>query len=250
MKFSIITVNYNGAETLKKTLVSVLNQTFKDFEYIIIDGGSTDDSNNLIRLYLNLFERQHIDVKYISEEDNGIYDAMNKGIKLASGDYIGILNSDDRYLTSSLSKINDHILRFPGSKIVHGNLIIEGENGKIIKPSKSINILRRIPTLHPATFIHKNVYNLIGLYDLKYNFSSDYEFLNRAYTRGFNFSYIDFPITVFSPYGVTSKKILKPATEDHFIRVKYGQKKIVSYLILLNSLIKRFIKLSLSKKRF
>jgi glycosyltransferase involved in cell wall biosynthesis len=102
MKISIITVNYNGAETLKKAIESVLEQTYDNVEYIIIDGKSDDNSIKIIASYQDLFRKKGYIYKYISEKDNGIYDAMNKGLKIATGDIIGILNSDDWYEVDAL----------------------------------------------------------------------------------------------------------------------------------------------------
>ena len=96
MKVSIITVTYNSCQTLGDAIESVLRQTYRDIEYIIVDGASTDDTQNVIRRYEDAFEGR---MKWVSEKDRGIYDAMNKGIKMATGDVVGILNSDD-YFTS------------------------------------------------------------------------------------------------------------------------------------------------------
>ena len=95
MKISIVTVNYNGGKTLKRTIESILNQTHNDIEYIIVDGKSTDNSVDIIKSYEENFNKKGYEYRWISEKDTGIYNAMNKGIKLATGEIIGILNSDD-----------------------------------------------------------------------------------------------------------------------------------------------------------
>ena len=120
MKISIITATYNSAKTLRDTIESVLNQTYDNIEYIIVDGGSKDDTLEIIKEYEPKFNGR---LKWISEKDNGIYDAMNKGIGLASGEVVGILNSDDLYVNRNV--IHDIINEFQNDadlEAVHANL--------------------------------------------------------------------------------------------------------------------------------
>lgn len=120
MLISIITVTYNSAETLERTIKSVFSQTFKDIEYCIIDGGSTDATLDIIGKYAKEYP-EHI--KWISEKDRGIYDAMNKGVKLCTGDVIGILNSDDFFTSDDvLQHIADTFTRHPASEAVYGDV--------------------------------------------------------------------------------------------------------------------------------
>lgn len=100
MKISVITVSFNSEHTISDTIESVLNQTYNDIEYIIVDGSSSDNTMQIIKEYESKFEMSGKKLKWISEKDNGIYDAMNKGIKLSSGEVIGLLNSDDYYIDS------------------------------------------------------------------------------------------------------------------------------------------------------
>ena len=104
-RISIITATYNSQETIRDTIESVINQKYNNIEYIIIDGASTDSTLDLIRSYEENFKKALIDFRYISEPDNGIYDAMNKGIRMATGEWIGILNSDDWYNDSAVSEL-------------------------------------------------------------------------------------------------------------------------------------------------
>ena len=127
MKFSLITVCYNSANTIEDTFRSVLKQTYQNFEYIVIDGCSTDKTVELIKKYASIF---HGKMRWISEKDNGIYDAMNKGIKMASGDIIGIINSDDVFARSdALSMIASAFLHHT-CDAVYGDLEVRDENLK------------------------------------------------------------------------------------------------------------------------
>lgn len=181
-RFSIITVCYNSSKTIKETIDSVKNQYFKDLEYIIIDGESTDDTLDIIK---NSKKYIH---KIISEKDHGIYDAMNKGIEIATGEIIGILNSDDLYANQRiLEKINDAFLGNPEIEAVYGDLVY-------FRNSNLNHILRKwsskpyyenffedgfaIP--HPTLFVKKSVYSKKGVYFPGFKISSDYEFTLRV----------------------------------------------------------------------
>jgi glycosyltransferase involved in cell wall biosynthesis len=182
-KLSIITINLNNCFNLKKTIESVFSQTFTDYEYIIIDGGSTDGSKELIEKYQNRF------VYWISEKDNGIYNAMNKGIIKANGEYLLFLNSGD-------CLYNDLVLmQFFNKKsisdIIYGNVFwnpeISHHNG--IFPDKLTFEYFKINSLpHQASFINKKLFEVVGLYDENYKIISDWLFFLLAIYR-FNCSY-------------------------------------------------------------
>ena len=174
-KFSIITVCYNSAKTIERTIISVLTQTYQNFEYIFVDGASTDGTTDIIRKY----EKKYPDkIKMISEADRGIYDAMNKGIELSKGDLIGIVNSDDYYEKNALQDVEQ---AYDGGKyeIIYGMLrtIKEGKEFSVyIKNHQWIN---KDMITHPTCFITRHVYEDYGTYSLKYPFSADYEFMLR-----------------------------------------------------------------------
>lgn len=181
MKVSIVTVCYNSESTIQRTIESVLLQTYKNIEYIIIDGYSMDETISIIEKY-----KSKIDV-IVSEPDQGIYDAMNKGINLATGDIIAMLNSDDFYQDRNvIETVVDKFSSFPDVDLVFGDVaFVSPDNLERItrlygsghfKPWK----LRFgwMPP-HPATFIKKNIYDQFGLYSLDYKISSDYEMFVR-----------------------------------------------------------------------
>ena len=184
MKVSIVTVTYNSAQTLVDAMKSVLEQTYHDIEYIIVDGASTDSTIDVIRQYEPQFKNR---LKWISEKDDGIYDAMNKGIQLATGDVVGILNSDD-YFTSS-DVIARMITAFrDGVDAVYGDVhfIHDGEPNKCIRYYSSKHFrpfwLRfGFMPAHPSFYCRRGVYERAGYYKTDYAIGSDYEMMVRLF---------------------------------------------------------------------
>lgn len=182
MKVSVITVTYNSAETLVTTIESVLHQTYPDIEYWIIDGHSRDNTIPIIQRYEDEF---HGRLHWISEEDKGIYDAMNKGIQYSSGEVIGILNSDD-FFTSD--KVIEQMVREFTDDVdaVYGDVhFVKGNNlqhsvryysGRIFRPS-----LTRYGFIapHPSFYIRKSIFMKYGIYNPSYSISADFELIAR-----------------------------------------------------------------------
>ncbi len=184
MKVSIITATYNSARTLCNTIESVLGQSYQNIEYIVIDGNSTDLTVSVIKQYEPLFKGR---IKWLSEKDGGIYDAMNKGIKIATGDVVGILNSDD-YFTS-----NDVIERMvtafcDGTDAVYGDVhfIHDGEPNKCVRYYSSKHFrpfwLRfGFMPAHPSFYCKREVFEKAGFYKTDYSIGSDYEMMVRLF---------------------------------------------------------------------
>ena len=189
MKLSIITINYNHAADLSKTIQSVKNQTWKNFEYIIIDGGSTDESVAIIQHHKR-------DIAYwVSERDKGVFHAMNKGIEKASGEYLLMLNAGDYLCDSSVLE------RVFGSNIYHEDIltgdVYREEDGKIFEKScfpdvLTFNLFRKGSLCHQGTFIKRQLHELIGLYDEDLKYSSDWKFFVLAICK-YNVSYKHVP---------------------------------------------------------
>ena len=181
MKITIITVCWNSKKYLKTAIESVLNQTYKDIEYIIVDGASTDGTLEVIRHYEPLFNKR---MRWISERDNGIYDAMNKGINMSSGDVIGLLNSDDFYISrDSLEKIASTFIT-KNVDSVYANLyyVKELDTDKIVRSWKSGNrrpFSRGWHPAHPSFFVKKEVYDKYGTFNLDYKIAADFEIMLR-----------------------------------------------------------------------
>lgn len=182
MKISIITVCYNSATTIEKTILSIASQTYKNIEYIIIDGNSKDNTLKTIKKYENNI------TKWISEPDKGLYDAMNKGIAMATGDIVGILNSDDTFNSDTVIEeiANFHVQNNIDASV--GNIIQHKENGKIVriyssrfwKPEK-LTIGFMPP--HPSIFFKRELFNKYGNYDLGFKIGADYELITRFFLK-------------------------------------------------------------------
>ncbi|WP_430447031.1 MAG: glycosyltransferase family 2 protein [Pseudomonas piscis] len=193
MKISIITVCFNSATTIKDTIESVLSQDYADIEYVVVDGGSTDGTQAIVESY-----GQRVS-KFVSERDKGIYDAMNKGVALATGDVIGILNSDDFYEGRGvISSVVKAFELCPDSDIVFGDVVFVNSNNlqKVTRLYRGKNFapwkLRFgwMPP-HPASFICRTAYQRVGMYSLKYKISADYEFFVRFFlTHRLRYSYL------------------------------------------------------------
>ena len=165
-KISIVTVTYNSARTLEKTVQSIISQSYKDYEYIIIDGGSTDGTLDIIKKY-----EKHISY-WVSESDDGIYDAMNKGILQANGKWIHLLNSDDYYYDSNVLQKVSNVLIDNESFYYFTMIQKNGLNENIYKWNSSLWKLwysAYIP--HPTMFVSKSTYESIGLYDTNFKIS-------------------------------------------------------------------------------
>ena len=184
MKISIITATYNSAQTLGDTMKSVLSQTYQNIEYIVADGASTDGTCNLIRQFAPRFNGR---MKWLSENDNGIYDAMNKGIQMATGDVVGILNSDD-YFTSD--DVIERVARAFSDDIdaVYGDVhfIHDGHPNKCVryyssKPFRPLWLRFGFMPAHPSFYCRRSVYEKAGLYKTDYQIGSDYEMMVRLF---------------------------------------------------------------------
>ncbi|NET04126.1 MAG: glycosyltransferase [Symploca sp. SIO2B6] len=206
MKISIITPVYNAVNTLEKTILSVVNQEVtSELEYILIDGGSTDGSLEIINRYLD-----QIDI-FISEKDQGVYDAMNKGLIRATGDIIGIINSDDWYNEGAIKIVEDFFRTSQETSIVYSPIdnYFDGKYLNTFIPGRLDNLLFKFTINHPSCFVKKSVYERIGLFNLGYSIAADYDFILRAYTSGVKFKYIKTPLVSYSLNGMSGKPINK-----------------------------------------
>ena len=230
---SIITPCYNSEKTIEKTIKSVLNQTYKNIEYIIIDGKSTDDTLNIIKKYEPDFEGR---IRVISEKDSGIYDAMNKGIALASGELVGIVNSDDYYEQDAVENVvkNFGIEKY---QIIYGLLrcIKNGEEVSVVLYNHNFLHQQMIP--HPTCFITKKAYEDLGMYDCKYKSCADYELMLRwEKNNKVHFKPIYQIISNFELGGMSSSDYAMK--EGAKLRLDYGLiGKVTYYRIIINAMI-------------
>jgi glycosyltransferase involved in cell wall biosynthesis len=200
-KITIITVCFNASRTVEQTLRSVLDQGFPGLEYIIIDGGSTDGTLDIVERY-----RDSLSV-VVSEPDNGIYDAFNKGIRLATGELIGILNADDFYSPWALEKVAKAYAAHRECDVFFGKIAaIDEENQRWIVYSLASErwLSDRMCLSHPAVFVPKSAYGKYGLFDESYKIAGDWDFLLRLYKAGARFCPVDEVLTAFRMSGVSS----------------------------------------------
>lgn len=244
--FTIITPSFNSERTIGVTIASVLNQYFTDFEYIIIDGQSSDRTIEIIETFVPAFKDKKIHFKYISEKDNGIYEAWNKGIKLSKGTWISFLGSDDNYLPNALERYSFHLktgndYNYISSKVelINNNkeiLTILGESFVWHKVTRNMKIAQ------VGSFHHKQLFKQIGLFNTSYKIVGDLEFYIRCknYIKPFFFN----EITAQMLNEGASNQIYKALKEALDVKLKY---KISSPLILYFDFIIILIKCYINK---
>lgn len=237
-KISIITITFNSEKTLERTIKSVVEQNYDNLEYIIIDGGSKDGTLEIVKRY-----KQRI-AKWISEPDNGISDAFNKGIRMATGDIVGIINSDDGLMPGALQTLADNYEE--DVDVYRGSVLLwkEDTNTKTIEvPSMHINKIGLNHIGHQSTFIRKIAYEKYGTYDTDCRFVMDFDLLLRFQNAGTKWKKIDSTLAFYTLGGVTfsqynrkrmeeTKRVIKKNGGNRFLIQTFF---IVKYLRLLAS---------------
>lgn len=187
MKISIITATYNSAQTLGQTIESVIRQTYPDIEYIVVDGASTDGTQQIVQRYESQLRGK---MKWLSEKDGGIYDAMNKGIQMATGDIVGILNSDDYFTSNDIIEQLASAFHNESIDAVYGDIhfIRDGQPDKCIRyySSKKFSpIWLRFGFMpaHPSFYCRREIFEKAGLYKTDYQIGSDYEMMVRLFMK-------------------------------------------------------------------
>lgn len=224
---SIITVCYNSEKTITRTIDSVFVQDSKELEYLLIDGASNDSTVEIINSFVGKFCN---DLVVVSEKDNGWYDAMNKGVKLSKGQFVLFLNSDDYLEKNVLNKVIDYIKRnnITPDEIVYGDSmnIYINENGERIYRCVSAPAVFNNQNCegikngmcgirHQSMFVGREVYNKIGLLNLKYRLHADWDFMIRTLRNNVAYHYINENISYYSMYGQSTKSTYK---ERHLVR--------------------------------
>lgn len=215
-KVSVITPCYNSEKLISQTIESVLAQEYKNIEYIIVDGGSTDHTVEIIKKYVPLFRGR---LTYISEKDKGIYDAMNKGIRMSHGELIGIINSDDYYEKDTIKRVLQEYM--PEKKqVIYGYCrVIERERGiKINRSSHRELHIGMIP--HATCFLSRKIYQENGLFLQSLQCAADYELMLRLSKAG-DVTFIQIPeiLANFRAGGLSSTKI--STIEKNLVQLKY-----------------------------
>lgn len=252
MKISIITSVFNNKEYIAEAIESLLNQSYKNIEYIVIDGASTDGTTEIIKSY-----KDKID-KFISEPDEGIYDGLNKGIRLTTGDVIGFLHSDDLYTSNKV--IENIVKQFEvdnGLDGVYGDLIYTSKynTNKVLRYWKSRAfdeaLLKKgwMPA-HPTLFLKREVYEKYGKFDLSFKIAADYDFMLRVLSAGVKVKYIPqvlYKMRVGGESNKSLKNIMLKSKEDLRALRKNNVGGIYSLIIKNLSKIKQFIKKEIMK---
>lgn len=223
MTISIITITYNSAKSLQRALDSVQSQHYKDIEHIIVDGASTDGTKDLIAAYA----KQHPNVRWVSEKDDGIYNALNKGIRMATGDVIGFLHSDDvLYSSDSIG----HIAAAFGDEtvdVVYGDLQY-CNGGKVVRRWKSNDFNPSalkygwMPP-HPTVYVRRKVYEQVGEYDEWFRISADFDMMIRIFKAGYRSKYIPEVLVSMETGGASNKNTkarLSKTQEDNIVLKK------------------------------
>lgn len=249
MRYSIITVSYNSEKTIERTIKSILAQSEKDYEYIIVDGASKDCTVKLIKQYEPLFEGR---LHWISESDKGIYNAMNKGISMAKGDVIGIVNSDDWLETDALITISEAIntlrINTKSSFVLTGWMKFHYKDGSVqvikrtyeqfLSGTKKYDMYLN----HPATWVSSEAYKGIGYFDENIKIAADNDLILRLHFNKIPFHFISVVITNMADGGVSNHFSTIRLKDRKMIINKYGKSIINKLYLLVSYYIKELVK--------
>jgi len=239
-KITVITPTFNAEKYLEQILDTVAEQNYPNLEYIIVDGGSTDKTMQIVR-----GARKGLITRWISEPDHGISDAFNKGIQMATGDIVGIINADDGYLPGALAAVAETAQNHPDSDVYYGNAIHERFDGTDVyefrpKPQIGPDIWRSMPVSHPATFVRRLAYERFGLFDTRCPLAMDYELLLRFYCMGANFQHVNAFIARFRYGQARGLGVLKEVRDS---RIRNGQAPFLANCSYLQSYTRALVKM-------
>ena len=237
---SIITVVFNGEKYLEETIQSVINQTYSNVEYIIIDGGSSDGTLDIIKKYEGKIDY------WVSEKDKGIYDAMNKGIDVASGEWINFMNAGDGFYADDVLDKIFILNQYKNKNILYGDVETNYGNFRAIhKAGNLINLNKSMQFSHQSTFFNAK-YHKSSKYDLAYKLSADYLNIISIYSREKEtFSYLNIPISVVNTEGVSEINIFNSVLERWRAVKQIKNSSFKIDLFYSFSLIKQYIKIKL-----
>ncbi len=246
LKISIITVVKNNKDTIEKNILSLINQNYKNYEHIIIDGGSEDGTIELINKY-------KMDIKYfISEKDNGIYDAMNKGIDKAEGDIIGILNADDYYFSNALEIVNSYFEKYKEIDFLFGSV----QKHKLhhgFYPKKILWTFGFYTSHSVGFFIKSEAQKKLGHYNIKYKYSSDYDLFFRMIVKLKMKGMATHKNEVMGHFGLNGLssrlKYIDYLNENTQIRLDNGQNKFIVWCIHYLRFLKRVFRIIKEKNK-
>jgi glycosyltransferase involved in cell wall biosynthesis len=251
---SLVTVCYNSENTIEDTIISVINQSYKKIEYIIVDGKSSDRTIEIIKKYANEFPSL---IKYISEADSGIYYAMNKGIELSSGSIIGIINSDDWYENDAVQQVVE-TFKTNKSSMVHADMFVWQNDKKIFKAKGQKNLAKLCKGMiinHPTVFLTRSAYNVYGLFNTKYRIAADWDLMLRLWLNNERITYLEAVISNFRLGGgsydfskemIREKNMVRKQNKIYKYIDRYYIKDMIKYYLLPKSVV---LKLAIIKTK-
>lgn len=253
LKVSVITVCLNAQKHIEAAIQSVIRQSYKNIEYIIVDGGSTDYTLDIIKRYKSMISI------ILSEPDKGIYDAQNKGIKLATGEIVNILNSDDHFYNDGVISDVVNLFKKKNADFIYGNIICTNLDTHLDYVKKYPRYLKkrfflRDTISHAGTFFRKDCFLKIGYYDTRYKVSADYEWYLRAlFKNNLTWFYANQVFSVFFTGGcsgnVTYSDELKEIQRKYFSRFDLFFYKLINF-VFYSDIIRHLIKLIFGKKAY
>lgn len=235
---SIIVATFNAAKTLSRALDSVLNQSFQDWECIIVDGASKDGTLEVIKEYAEKDSR----IRYISEPDKGVYDAFNKGWKMAKGEWIYYLGADDILLQNALKEMN---LQFDNNDVIYGDIIFNSgiRLKKVI--SSSVIDLRKKMISHQCIFMRRSCIEKLNGFDLKYKISSDFALIQKAIKYNMKFKHVNIYVAIFKSGGMSSASYAN-IFEGYYIKKEFEVlPQFYNMLNLIKRLTEKFLRLKI-----
>jgi len=230
---SIITVVLNGEQYLEEAVRSVINQTYNNVEYIVIDGGSGDGTLEIINKYNNQIDY------WVSESDDGIADAFNKGISLCAGEIIGIINADDWYELDAIEKIVELRGR---SAVFCGNVQYwDGYRKDYIFSTNIPGLLKEMTVNHPAVFVCKDIYKKYGVFDSEYRYAMDYELLLRFYKNGVEYISVNSVLANMRLAGLSDTNRKKSYRDVRLAKMQHGEYYLVAFGYYFKQLVRKKI---------
>lgn len=248
-QITIVTISYNMAHELKMTIKSVLDQTLSDFEYVIIDGGSSDSSVDIIRMYEKKAEEKGVAFRWVSEKDRGIYDAMNKGLDYSTGQWVNFMNAGDKFHDNTvLENILDYLS--PHNDVVYGNTLYSNNEMKWVKYPRNLKTFYKgMPFCHQSCFVQMVHLKEFGFSD-KYKIAGDLDLFLKLYKKKLSFLYCDLLISEFDRSGVSNSQWYTALNENYLVIKDNAPETMFFWFLNVGlSLLKRNIKKILRIKK-
>ncbi|MBI5231277.1 MAG: glycosyltransferase [Coriobacteriales bacterium] len=228
---SVVTVCLNAEAHIGRAMRSVLDQTYSRIEYVVVDGQSTDGTLGVVEEFAGRFGAR---LKWISEPDKGLYDAMNKGVAMATGELVGILNADDYYEPDAVERAVATWRANPSAGVVYGDDRTFAADGTTkLRPTRAeitLADMRRDHIVHHhASFVTRGTYDRVGAYDISHPIAADYDFFLRCLEAGVEFARVDGVITNFSLEGVSHHNIRRTDYDATTVRIAHGASPIAAW---------------------